>query len=143
MTSNYVPKTSIELRVVESLIDECDKALNHSLQTQSWISNNPHEHMDRLRKVLSLVSKTLKELPKDHGSFNRIIKLTEEMEEIQEEDEKWAIDQQELLPVKDVLLEFFSELENALDYEEEYDPFPITAEERLNQAWEQKMEAKG
>ena len=27
--------------------------------------------------------------------------------------------------------------------DEDPDPYPITAEERLNEAWQQKMEAKG
>ena len=53
-TQSYSPKVSIEVEKLEALIKICDQAINHSVQTETFINHNPHVHARELRKALSL-----------------------------------------------------------------------------------------
>ena len=55
-------KTLVDNKVIESLIDSSTKAINHSFQTETWIHNNPNEHVHQLRKALMNVINELKQV---------------------------------------------------------------------------------
>jgi len=147
-SKNYSPKVSIEIEKLESLIATCNRAVNHSFQSESWIRSNPHEHAKDLRQALTTIAAELKEQKKQWICFTaRAGELTEELDEINQEDQKRYMPDQEINFLHDIIDEYVSEAEKCFNYEpsdeELSDSYGFTAKERADQAWQQKMEAKG
>ena len=73
--------------------------------------------------------------------------LTEELDEINQEDKKRYMPDQEITFLHDIIDEYVKEAEKCFNYEpsdeEMSDSYGYTAKERNDQAWQQKMEAKG
>jgi len=75
--------------------------------------------------------------------YSEVELIVKRLDEIVKLDKKeWEPDQY-LLPIHDDIEEFIYQADRYFNADEDPDPCPITAEERLNEAWEQKMEAKG
>lgn len=75
--------------------------------------------------------------------YSEVESIYKRLDEIVKEDQKkWEPDQ-ELNGLHDDIEEFIYQSDRYFNCDEDPDPTPITADERLNEAWEQKMEAKG
>jgi len=144
-TKSYSPKVSIESETVDNLISSARKAINHSTQTETFIRSNPHEHAHKLRQALTLFSKDLNDAtkPKYFTTLGRVQAIVQELTDIFELDKKKYLPDQDLREIHDEIETFLEVFDAFINYDEDPDPTPITAEERLNEAWEQKMEAKG
>ena len=147
-TQSYSPKVSIEVEKLEALIKICDQAINHSIQTETFINHNPHVHARELRKALSTITAGLKAQTKQWICLtSRAGDLTEELDEINQEDKKRYMPDQEINFLHDIIDEYVLEAEKCFNYEpndeEMSDSYGYTAKERSDQAWQQKMEAKG
>ena len=143
--NNYSPKVSIPLKTIDDLMTASSEAIKYSFQTETLSKNNSHEHIDRLRKTLEIINRELKKNSGWISLFTRVQEITEELDEIVEEDQNRYLPDQDLPELHDDIQEYILQAEewfNA-DPTDQIDPFPITADERLNEAWEQKMEAKG
>ena len=147
-SNNYSPKVSIEVEKLETLIKTCNQAINHSVQTEVFITHNPHVHARELRKALKTVETELKEQKRQWiCPYARVGDLTEELDEINQEDQAKYMPDQEINVLHDIIDEYVSEAEKCFNYEpsdeELSDSYGFTAKERADQAWQQKMEAKG
>ena len=147
-SKNYSPKVSIEIEKLETLLKTCTNAINHSVQTEVFINHNPHVHAKELRKALKTVEADLKEQKKQWiCPYTRVENLTEELDELNQEDKDRYEPNQEFSYLHDTIDEYVSEAEKCFNYEptdeELSDSYGFTAKERVDQAWQQKMEAKG
>ena len=163
-SNNYSPKVSIETEKLEALIKVCQTAINHSVQTETFIQHNPHVHARELRRTLSIVAGSLKtqsgqwiclagrakELTDDKRWLclsSRVGEITEELDELNQEDKDRYEPDQDFPYLHDTIDEYVAEAEKQFDYEptdeELSDSYGFTAKERADQAWQQKMEAKG
>ena len=147
-SKNYSPKVSIEVEKLEALLKTCANAINHSVQTEVFINHNPHVHAGELRKALKTVEAELKEQKRQWiCPYARVGDLTEELDEINQEDQAKYMPDQEINVLHDIIDEYVSEAEKCFNYEpndeELSDSYGFTAQERADQAWQQKMEAKG
>ena len=145
--NNYSPKVSIETEKLEALIKVCQTAINHSVQTETFIQHNPHVHVRELRRVLKTVSTELTEKKRWVCPYARVQDITEELDELNQEDKDRYEPNQEFSYLHDTIHEYVKEAEKFFDYEpsdeEMSDSYGYTAKERSDQAWQQKMEAKG
>ena len=147
-SNNYSPKVSIETEKLEALIKVCQTAINHSVQTETFIQHNPHVHARELRRTLSIVAGSLKT---QSGQWiclaGRAKELTEELDELNQEDKDRYEPNQEFSFVHDIIDEYVTEADKRFDYEpsdeEISDSYGYTAKEISDRAWQQKMEAKG
>jgi len=147
-TKTYSPKVSIETEKLEALLKVCTDAINHSLQTETFIKHNPQTHARELRKALSSITTELKEQTKQWVSpYSRVQDLTEELDELNHEDKDRYEPNQEFSFVHDIIDEYVTEADKQFDYEpsdeEISDSYGYTAKEISDRAWQQKMEAKG
>ena len=147
-TKTYSPKVSIETEKLEALIKLCTDAINHSLQTETFIRHNPQVHASELRKALSSITTELKEQRKQWVCpYARVQDLTEELDELNHEDKDRYEPNQEFSFVHDIIDEYVTEADKQFDYEpsdeEISDSYGYTAKEISDRAWQQKMEAKG
>ena len=147
-TESYSPKVSIEVKKLEALIKICNGAINHSVQTETFIAHNPQVHARGLRKALTTVTTELKAQKKQWiCPYARVGEITEELDELNQEDKDRYEPNQEFSYLQDTIDEYVSEAEKFFDYEpsdeEMSDSYGYTAKERSDQAWQQKMEAKG
>ena len=147
-TKTYSPKVSIETEKLEALLKVCTDAINHSLQTETFIKHNPQVHARELRKALSTINTELKEQRKQWVCpYARVQDLTEELDELNQEDKDRYEPNQEFSYLHDTIHEYVKEAEKFFNYEpsdeETSDSYGYTAKERDAQAWQQKMEAKG
>ena len=147
-TKTYSPKVSIETEKLEALLKVCTDAINHSLQTETFIRHNPQVHASELRKALSTINTELKEQRKQWVCpYARVQDLTEELDELNQEDKDRYEPNQEFSYLHDTIHEYVKEAEKFFNYEpsdeEISDSYGYTAKERDAQAWQQKMEAKG
>ena len=147
-TKTYSPKVSIETEKLEALLKICTDAINHSLQTETFIRHNPQVHASELRKALSSITTELKEQTKQWVCpYARVQDLTEELDELNQEDQEKFMPDQEFSYLHDTIHEYVKEAEKFFDYEpsdeEMSDSYGYTAKERSDQARQQKMEAKG
>ena len=147
-TESYSPKVSIEVEKLEALIKICNGAINHSVQTEVFINHNPQVHARELRKALTTVTTELKAQKKQWiCPYARVGEITEELDELNQEDQEKFMPDQEFSYLHDTIHEYVKEAEKFFDYEpsdeEMSDSYGYTAKERSDQAWKQKMEAKG
>ena len=147
-TKSYSPKVSIEVEKLEALIKICDGAINHSVQTEVFISHNPQVHARELRKALTTITNELKTHAKQWiCPYARVGEITEELDELNQEDQERYMPNQEFSYLHDTIHEYVTEAEKFFDYEpsdeEMSESYGYTAKERSDQAWKQKMEAKG
>ena len=147
-TKTYSPKVSIETEKLEALIKLCTDAINHSLQTETFIRHNPQVHASELRKALSSITTELKEQRKQWVCpYARVQDLTEELDELNHEDKDRYEPNQEFSFVHDIIDEYVTEADKQFDYEpsdeEISDSYGYTAKEISDRAWQQKVEAKG
>ena len=147
-TESYSPKVSIEVEKLEALIKICNGAINHSVQTEVFINHNPQVHARELRKALKTVEAELKEQRKKWiCPYARVGEITEELDELNQEDQERYMPDQEIGFLHDLIHEFVKQAEEYFNYEpsdeEMSDSYGFTAKERSDQAWQQKMEAKG
>ena len=147
-TKTYSPKVSIETEKLEALLKICTAAVNHSLQTETFIKHNPQVHARELRKALSSITTELKEQTKQWVSpYSRVQDLTEELDELNHEDKDRYEPNQEFSFVHDIIDEYVTEADKQFDYEpsdeEISDSYGYTAKEISDRAWQQKMEVKG
>ena len=146
-SKNYSPKVSIDLEIIETLIKICTRSINHSVQTETFIAHNPHVHARELRKALTTVISQLKENKRWICLSSRVGEITEELDELNQEDKDRYEPDQEFSYLHDTIDEYVSEAEKCFNYEpsdeELSDSYGFTAKERADQAWQQKMEAKG
>lgn len=146
-TEKYSPQISISKSTIEDLISLCHQAVNHSYQTEVWISNAPHDHARQLRKALTTISAELNKQTKWINVYSRVGEITEELDQINQEDKDKYLPDQKITELHDLIDEFVGEAEKCFDYEptdEELANYPgVTARERAEEAWQQKMEAKG
>ena len=147
-TKSYSPKVSIEVEKLEALIKICNVAINHSVQTEVFISHNPQVHARELRKALTTIAAELKEQKRKWTCLiGRAGELTEELDEVNQEDQGRYMPDQEIAFLHDLIHEFVKQAEEYFNYEpsdeEMSDSYGYTAKERSDQAWQQKMEAKG
>ena len=146
-SNNYSPKVSIEIEKLETLIKTCNQAINHSVQTETFIKHNPHVHVRELRKALSTIVSQLTDNKRWLCLSSRVGEITEELDEINQEDKDRYEPDQEFSYLHDTIDEYVSEAEKCFNYEptdeELSDSYGFTAKERAEQAWQQKMEAKG
>ena len=147
-TESYSPKVSIEVEKLEALIKICNGAINHSVQTETFIAHNPQVHARELRKALTTVTTELKTQKKQWIClYARVQDITEELDELNQEDKDRYEPNQEFSYLHDTIHEYVKEAEKFFDYEpsdeEMSDSYGYTAKERSDQAWKQKMEAKG
>jgi len=75
--------------------------------------------------------------------YSEVELIVKRLDEIVKLDKKEWEPNQYLSPIHDDIEEFIYQADRFFNADEDPDPCPITAEERLNEAWEQKMEAKG
>ena len=147
ITKSYSPKVSIETEKLEALIKVCQTAINHSVQTETFIQHNPHVHARELRKTLSIVAASLKT---QSGQwicpYGRVQEITEELDELNQDDKDRYEPNQEFSLAHDVIDEYVEEADKRFNYEpsdeEMSDSYGYTAKERLDHAWQQKVEAK-
>ena len=147
-TESYSPKVSIEIKKLETLLKTCTDAINHSVQTEVFINHNPQVHARELRKALKTVEAELKTQKKQWIClYARVGEITEELDELNQEDQERYMPNQEFSYLHDTIHEYVKEAEKFFDYEpsdeEMSDSYGYTAKERSDQAWKQKMEAKG
>ena len=147
-TQTYSPKVSIEVEKLEALLKTCANAINHSVQTEVFINHNPHVHARELRKALKTIETELNEQKKQWICFTaRAGEITEELDEMNQEDQKRYMPDQEIRFLHDIIDEYVKEAENCFDYDpadQELSNFDgVTPKEKLAQSWQQKMEAKG
>tara|TARA_B100000902_G_scaffold24694_1_gene29716 strand:+ start:223 stop:672 length:450 start_codon:yes stop_codon:yes gene_type:complete len=146
-SNNYSPKVSIEIEKLETLIKTCNQAINHSVQTETFIKHNPHVHVRELRKALSTIVSQLTDNKRWLCLSSRVGEITEELDEINQEDKDRYEPDQEFSYLHETIDEYVSEAEKCFNYEppdeELSDSYGFTAKERAEQAWQQKMEAKG
>ncbi len=146
-SNNYSPKVSIEIEKLETLIKNCNQAINHSVQTETFIKHNPHVHVRELRKSLSTIVSELTEDKRWLCLSSRVGEITEELDELNQEDKDRYEPDQDFPYLHDTIDEYVAEVEKQFDYEptdeELSDSYGFTAKERADQAWQQKMEAKG
>lgn len=146
-SNNYSPKVSIEIEKLETLIKTCNQAINHSVQTETFIKHNPHVHVRELRKALSTIVSELTDNKRWLCLSSRVGEITEELDELNQEDKDRYEPDQEFSYLHDTIDEYVSEAEKCFNYEpsdeELSDSYGFTAKERADQAWQQKMEAKG
>ena len=147
-SNNYSPKVSIEVEKLEALLKTCANAINHSVQTEVFITHNPHVHARELRKALKTIETELNEQKKQWICFTaRAGELTEELDEINQEDQKRYMPDQEIPFLHDIIDEYVKEAEDCFNYDptdQELSNFDgVTPKEKLAQSWQQKMEAKG
>ena len=147
-SKNYSSKVSIEVKNLEALIEVCQTAINHSVQTETFIQHNPHVHARELRRTLSIVAASLKTQSRQWICLaGRAKELTEELDELNQEDKDRYEPDQDFPYLHDTIDEYVAEAEKQFDYEptdeELSDSYGFTAKERADQAWQQKMEAKG
>ena len=146
-SNNYSPKVSIEIEKLETLIKTCNQAINHSVQTETFIKHNPHVHVRELRKALSTIVSELTDNKRWLCLSSRVGEITEELDELNQEDKDRYEPDQEFSYLHDTIDEYVSEAEKCFNYEpsdeELSDSYGFTAKERAEQAWQQKMEAKG
>jgi hypothetical protein len=145
-SNNYSPKVSIEIEKLETLIKTCNQAINHSVQTETFIKHNPHVHVRELRKALSTIVSELTEDKRWLCLSSRVGEITEELDELNQEDKDRYEPDQDFPYLHDTIDEYVAEVEKQFDYEptdeELSDSYGFTAKERADQAWQQKMEAK-
>tara|TARA_B100001250_G_scaffold105346_1_gene88881 strand:+ start:469 stop:921 length:453 start_codon:yes stop_codon:yes gene_type:complete len=146
-SKNYSPKVSIEIEKLEALLKTCTNAINHSVQTEVFINHNPHVHAGELRKALKTIEAELKEQKKQWiCPYARVENLTEELDELNQEDKDRYEPNQEFSYLHDTIDEYVSEAEKCFNYEptdeELSDSYGFTAQERADQAWQRKIEAK-
>ena len=145
-TKSYSPKVSIEFEKIETLIKTCNQAINHSVQTETFIKHNPHVHVRELRKALSTIVSELTEDKRWLCLSSRVGEITEELDELNQEDKNRYEPDQDFPYLHDTIDEYVAEAEKQFDYEptdeELSDSYGFTAKERADQAWQQKMEAK-
>ena len=145
-SNNYSPKVSIEIEKLEALIKVCQTAINHSVQTETFIKHNPHVHVRELRKALSTIVSELTEDKRWLCLSSRVGEITEELDELNQEDKNRYEPDQDFPYLHDTIDEYVAEAEKQFDYEptdeELSDSYGFTAKERADQAWQQKMEAK-
>ena len=146
-SNNYSPKVSIKIEKLETLIKTCNQAINHSVQTETFIKHNPHVHVRELRKALSTVVSELTDDKRWLCLSSRVGEITEELDELNQEDKDRYEPDQDFPYLHDTIDEYVAEVEKQFDYEptdeELSDSYGFTAKERAEQAWQQKMEAKG
>jgi len=146
-SNNYSPKVSIEIEKLETLIKTCNQAINHSVQTETFIKHNPHVHVRELRKALSTIVSELTDDKRWLCLSSRVGEITEELDELNQEDKDRYEPDQDFPYLHDTIDEYVAEVEKQFDYEptdeELSDSYGFTAKERADQAWQQKMEAKG
>jgi len=146
-SNNYSPKVSIEIEKLETLIKTSNQAINHSVQTETFIKHNPHVHVRELRKALSTIVSELTDNKRWLCLSSRVGEITEELDELNQEDKDRYEPDQEFSYLHDTIDEYVSEAEKCFNYEpsdeELSDSYGFTAKERADQAWQQKMEAKG
>ena len=145
-SKHYSPKISINLETIETLIKNCNQAINHSVQTEVFIKHNPHVHVNELRKTLATVVSELVNTKQWICFAGRVNEITEELDELNQEDKDRYEPDQEFSYLHDIIDEYVSETEKQFNYEpsdeELSDSYGFTAKERADQAWQQKMEAK-
>jgi hypothetical protein len=146
-TKSYSPKVSIEFEKIETLIKTCNQAINHSVQTEVFLKHNPHVHVRELRQALATVVSALADNKRWLCLSARVQDLTEELDELNQEDQKRYMPDQEISFAHDLIHEFVKETEECFNYEpsdeEISDSYGYTAKEISDRAWQQKMEAKG
>ena len=147
-TESYSPKVSIEIKKLETLLKTCTDAINHSVQTEVFINHNPQVHARELRKALKTVEAELKEQRKKWICLiGRAGDLTEELDDLNQEDQKRWMPDQEIGFLHDLIHEFVKQAEEYFNYEpsdeEMSESYGYTAKEISDRAWQQKMEAKG
>ena len=75
--------------------------------------------------------------------YSEVELIVKRLDEIVKEDQKrWEPDQ-DLLYLHNDIEEFVYQADKFFNADEDPDPCPITAQERMNESWEQKMRAKG
>ena len=145
-TKSYSPKVSIEFEKIETLIKTCNQAINHSVQTETFIKHNPHVHVRELRKALSTIVSELTDNKRWLCLSSRVGEITEELDELNQEDKDRYEPDQEFSYLHDTIDEYVSEAEKCFNYEpsdeELSDSYGFTAKERADQAWQRKIEAK-
>ena len=147
-TKTYSPKVSIETEKLEALLKICTDAINHSLQTETFIKHNPQTHARELRKALFTITTELTEQRKQWVCpYARVQDLTEELDELNHEDKDRYEPNQDLSFLHDIIDEYVDEADKRFNYEpsdeEMSDSYGYTAKERLDQAWQEKLVAKG
>ena len=147
-TKTYSPKVSIETEKLEALLKLCTNAINHSLQTETFIRHNPQVHASELRKALSSITTELKEQTKQWVCpYVRVQALTEELDELNHEDKDRYEPNQDLSFLHDIIDEYVDKADKRFNYEpsdeEISDSYGYTAKEISDRSWQQKMEAKG
>ena len=75
--------------------------------------------------------------------YSEVELIVKRLDEIVKEDKEQWEPNQGLSYLHNDIEEFIFQADKFFNADEDPDPCPITAEERLNEAWEQKMEAKG
>ena len=75
--------------------------------------------------------------------YSEVELIVKRLDEIVKEDKEQWEPHQELSYLHNDIEEFIFQADKFFNADEDPDPYPITAEETLNQAWQQKMEAKG
>jgi len=147
-TQPYSPKVSIEVKKLEALLKTCTEAIKHSIQTEVFINHNPHVHARELRKALKTIETELTAQTKQWICFTaRAGEITEELDEMNQEDQKRYMPDQEIRFLHDIIDEYVKEAEDCFNYDptdQELSNFDgVTPKEKLAQSWQQKMEAKG
>ena len=146
-TKSYSPKVSIEFEKIETLIKTCNQAITHSVQTETFLKHNPHVHVRELRQALATIVSELANNKRWVCPYARVQDITEELDELNQEDKDRYEPNQEFSYLHDTIHEYVKEAEKFFDYEpsdeEMSDSYGYTAKERDAQAWQQKMEAKG
>ena len=146
-TKSYSPKVSIEFEKIETLIKTCNQAINHSVQTETFLKHNPHVHVRELRQALATVVSELANNKRWVCLSSRVGEITEELDELNQKDKDRYEPDQEFSYLHDTIHEYVKEVEKFFDYEpsdeEMSDSYGYTAKERSDQAWQQKREAKG
>ncbi len=77
-SNNYSPKVSIEIEKLEALLKTCNQAINHSVQTETFIKHNPHVHVRELRKALSTIVSQLTDDKRWLCLSSRVGEITED-----------------------------------------------------------------
>ena len=111
-TKSYSPKVSIEFEKIETLIKTCNQAINHSVQTETFIAHNPQVHARELRKALTTVTTELKAQKKQWIClYARVGEITEELDELNQEDQERYMPNQEFSYLHDTIHEYVKEAE--------------------------------
>ena len=146
-TKSYSPKVSIEVEKLEALIKTCNQAINHSVQTETFLKHNPYVHVRELRQALSIVVSELADNKRWVCPYARVQDLTEELDELNHEDKDRYEPNQDLSFLHDIIDEYVDEADKRFNYEpsdeEISDSYGYTAKEISDRAWQQKMGAKG